>query len=206
MQYLPEFATVALINFLAVLSPGPAFVLTTRNSLKYSRQTAFYTAVGLGLGILVHIVNSLVGIGLLISQSSGLLNFIKLIGAGYLIYLGYKSLTDKLHSTSGKTAAIHKDLSTWTAIRMGFVTNATNPKAVLFFLTIFTVIVSHATPPLIKSFYGIEMALMEFTWFAILGTIISHKTIKNRIGRFQYIVERVMGTVLILLGIKIALF
>lgn len=87
MQYLPEFATVALINFLAVLSPGPAFVLTTRNSLKYSRQTAFYTAVGLGLGVLVHIINSLIGFGYLISQSNQLLNVIKYIGAGYLIYL-----------------------------------------------------------------------------------------------------------------------
>ncbi len=205
MQYLPEFATVALINFLAVLSPGPAFVLTTRNSLKYSRRTAFYTAVGLGLGILVHILNSLLGLGLLISQSDKLLNLIKYIGASYLIYLGYKSLTDKQHSAGGKICALHADLPTWTAIRMGFITNGANPKAVLFFLTIFTVIVSPTTPLFVKGLYGIEMALMEFTWFTILGAIISHRAIKQRIGKFQFVVERVMGIIFIIVAIKIAL-
>ncbi len=205
MQYLPEFLTVAFINFLGVLSPGPSFVLTTRNGLKYSRRTAIHTALGLGLGVAVMIGFSIIG-AQFVTKSAKIFEALRLIGAGYLIYLGYRSLTDKLHSIKAASQATTYDPTPRAAIGMGFITNATNPKGLIFFMSLFTVIVSRTTPLGIKALYGLEMSLMEFTWFAILGTIISNKAIKNRIGRLQYIVERVMGTVLILLGIKIALF
>src|SRR6266498_2815947 len=68
MQYIPIILTVALVHLLAVISPGPDFMMIARNSLIYSRKTGIYSAVGLGLGILVHVVYSLVGIGVLISH------------------------------------------------------------------------------------------------------------------------------------------
>lgn len=95
MHYLPIIFTVALIHLLAVISPGPDFIMITRNSLIYSRRTGIYSAIGLGLGILVHVTYSLVGIGLLISKSILLFNTIKYLGAAYLIYIGYKSITAK---------------------------------------------------------------------------------------------------------------
>src|SRR3990167_6853963 len=95
MEYLPIILTVALIHFLAVISPGPDFIMILRNSLIYSRKKGMFSAVGLGLGIMVHIIYSLVGIGLLISQSIVLFNIIKFLGAGYLIYIGVKSLLSK---------------------------------------------------------------------------------------------------------------
>ena len=95
MEYLSAIFTVALIHLLAVMSPGPDFIMLTRNTITYSRKAGIYTALGLGCGILVHVIYSLVGIGLIISQSIVLFSGIKFIGAAYLIYLGYKSLTSK---------------------------------------------------------------------------------------------------------------
>lgn len=205
MNYLPEFLTIALVDFLAVLSPGPAFALIVRNSLKYSQKTVFFTSLGLGLGILVQVINAVIGIGLLVSQSGAAFNVIKFIGAGYLVYIGYKSLTDKLHSLDSGISK-HDDLSKLKALRMGFITNVTNPKALVFFLSLFTLVVSNSTPIEVKLFYGLVMSLIEFLWFALLGTIIAHKFIKQKIGRFQLYVEKLMGIILIALGIKIALF
>jgi len=92
MPYLSEFITVAIIHLLAVMSPGPDFVMIMRNSLLYSRKTGIYSAIGLGAGIAVHVTYSLIGIGFIISKSVLLFSIIKLLGAGYLVYVGYKSL------------------------------------------------------------------------------------------------------------------
>jgi len=133
MEFINVFLTVALVHLLAVISPGPDFVLITRNSLICSRQVGIYSALGLGLGILVHVTYSLVGIGLLISKSIFLFSTIKFVGAGYLIYVGYKSLTSK-HSRIEILNHKKKDvISNSSALKMGFITNVTNPKATLFF-------------------------------------------------------------------------
>jgi threonine/homoserine/homoserine lactone efflux protein len=95
MHYLPQFLTIASIHLLAVMSPGPDFIMITRNTLVYSRKTGMYSAIGLGLGIGVHVLYCLMGIGLLISKSIVLFNSIKLIGAAYLFYIGYKSIRSK---------------------------------------------------------------------------------------------------------------
>lgn len=151
-------------------------------------------------------MNSLVGVGYLISKSGVFFSIIKFIGAGYLIYLGYKSLIDRPCGVKSYGAANDKDMTKLEAIKMGFLTNATNPNAIVFFLSIFTLVVSRSTPMFLKSLYGMEMALAEFSWFTVLGTIISHKFIKQKIGRFQLFAERLMGVILILLGVKIGLF
>ncbi len=94
--------------------------MITRNSLIYSRRTGVYSAIGLSLGILVHITYSLVGIGLIIAQSIILFNTIKILGAAYLIYLGYKSLTAKSSKINLSETNHQPDISRLAAVRIGF--------------------------------------------------------------------------------------
>lgn len=205
MEYIPLILSVALIHFLAVASPGPDFIMVMRNSIVYSKRTGIYTAIGLGIGILLHVTYSLVGIALIISQSVLLFNIIKFLGAGYLIYIGIKSLRAKANSHISVDATHEKkDLTKLQAIRVGFLTNATNPKATLFFLSLFTLVIQPTTPLDIKMIMGIEMALATFGWFALLAIIISHRIIRNRIVRIQHYFERVMGGILIAFGIVLA--
>src|SRR3989338_2489374 len=129
MSFLPEFLTVAVIHLLAVMSPGPDFVLISRNSLIYSRKVGVYSAVGLGLGILVHVTYSLIGIGLIISKSIVLFSILKYAGAAYLIYIGYKCVRAKPLEQAETELPKQADLGKLAAIRMGFLTNVLNPKA-----------------------------------------------------------------------------
>lgn len=92
---MTELIAVITITLLAVISPGPDFAMVTRNSLMLSRRAGVLTALGIGLGVLVHVTYTLVGVGLLIQQSLWLFNAIKLVGAVYLIYLGVKMLRAK---------------------------------------------------------------------------------------------------------------
>lgn len=206
MHYLPEFLTVAVLHLLAVMSPGPDFFMISRNSLIYSRRTGILSALGLALGILVHVTYSIVGIGLIISKSIVLFSTIKLLGAGYLIYIGYKSFKSKpVHEQDIALQQKPPDLTTFEAIKIGFLTNVLNPKATLFFFSLFSQVIHTSTPIGIKVFYGIEMSIATFIWFAFLVLLFTHSRIKDRLSKFQHYVSKTMGLILIALGIKIAL-
>lgn len=205
MSYFTEFITIATVHILAVMSPGPDFMMVTRNTLVYSRRAGIYSSLGLGLGIGVHIAYSLLGIGFIISKSIVLFNIMKYVGAAYLFYIGYQSLTAKTSHLNLKDKEKRRDLGKFEAIKIGFITNVTNPKATLFFLALFTQVINPSTPILVQLLYGIEMMVATALWFVIVSYIFSHHVIKSRFERVQLIAERVMGVVLIGLGIKLAL-
>lgn len=203
---IATFATVAFVHLLAVVSPGPDFAMVVRNSIIYSRKTGIYTSIGIAVGIMVHVAYSLLGIGLVISKSIILFNVIKFIGAGYLIYIGYKSLRAKpAPEAEVYTTEIKQDISAGASFKIGFLTNALNPKATLFFLALFTQVIDPATPKLIQFFFGIEMMVITFVWFALVSLFFSNTLIRKRVGKVQHYVERATGAVLIALGIKVAL-
>lgn len=186
------------------MSPGPDFVLITRNSLVYSKRSGIYTALGLGLGICVHVTYSLVGIGLIIAKSVLLFSILKLIGAGYLIYIGYRALRAPHQDLAMANPQGEIHLNARKAVRMGFLTNVTNPKVTLFFLSLFTVVIDPATPLYIKFIMGGEMAIATFLWFALVATIVSHQAVKTRFQNIQHYAEKTMGVLLIALGIRLA--
>lgn len=205
MVFFAEFFAVAIVHLLAVMSPGPDFVLISRNSLVYSRNVGIYSAVGLGLGILVHVTYSLIGIGFIISQSIILFSVLKFIGAGYLLYIGWQCLRAKPYQGDIAQKEERQDLTVLQSIRMGFLTNVLNPKATLFFFALFTQVISPETPKLIQVLYGAEMSLMTFVWFAFVAVVLSYGGIKTRFTSVQHYVERTFGVILIALGLKIAL-
>ena len=203
-----EFLLVAGVHLLAVMSPGPDFAMVLRNSLVYSRRVGVLAAVGLGLGILLHVTYSLLGIGLLISQSVVLFNIIKLLGAGYLIFIGVKSLLSKKQSQfedeSMPVEMPKEDISTFGAVKLGFLTNALNPKATLFFLALFTQVISPHTVAGIKVLYGFEMAIVTFAWFALVAVILTHNRVNALFGGIKHYLEKVFGVILVALGLKVA--
>lgn len=207
--FIINFLKVALIHLLAVMSPGPDFVLISKNALTYSRKTGIYSALGLGLGILVHVAYSLLGIGLVISQSVLLFSIIKFLGAGYLVYIGIKSLQSKPQAVLSQDISVLKeqsDIGRYEAVKMGFLTNVLNPKATLFFLGLFTQVIDVTTPLWIQLMYGLEMAVMTCVWFSLVALFFSHEKVRGRFARVSHYVDRVLGGILIVLGIKIAFF
>ena len=204
MPFLIQFATVALIHLLAVMSPGPDFTLITATSLTRSRRSALWAAVGLALGIALHVSYSLLGIGFIISQSIILFSLIKFLGAGYLIFIGWKGLRAKPHVDGDIAKQARPELTPAAAVKLGFLTNALNPKATIFFVSVFAQIIGPSTPLAIKALYGIEMSLMTFVWFAFVATLFSHAYIKAKVRSLQHVIERITGAVLILFGLRLA--
>lgn len=193
------------VGLIAVVTPGPNFALTLRNSLAYSRRPGMYTACGIGLGNTIHATYSLVGIGALISQSIVLFNLIKWIGAGYLIYIGIKSFRAKpINVQTIQTATPQRTVGRLAAFRIGLFGNLLNPKATLFFLALFTQIIQPETPLIAQATYGGTVALLSLVWFTLLALLVSQRWIRQALVRFSYWLERLTGAVLILLGLRLA--
>lgn len=200
-----EFLIVAGIHALAVISPGPDLVMMLRSSLMYSRRIALWSAVGLGLGIALHVTYSLLGIALIISQSVLLFSIIKYLGAAYLIYIGVKSLRSQEVDTEQQvTEDRHEDISQLQAVKLGFLTNALNPKATVFFLALFTQVIDPQTATIMKFAYGLEMVIATIAWFSIVAIFMTQQRIQRKFMSVKHHIERIFGVVLIALGLKVA--
>jgi RhtB (resistance to homoserine/threonine) family protein len=200
---MAEFFAITFLIMLAAISPGPDFVMVTKNALSHSRTAGIFTSLGVTCSLLFHASYCIMGLTLIISKSLLLFNIIKYIGAAYLIYIGLKSLFAK------KTAAqiINKTNNTinhWRAFRQGFLCNALNPKAIMFFLALFTVVLKPSMLLIAKIGFALEIAFIHLIWFSLLSILITHPRTTAVLKKAQTTVTRVMGGVLVLLGLRIA--
>lgn len=203
--YLTQFLTIALVHLLAVASPGPDFAVIVRQSITYGKKTALWSSLGLGFGILSHVCYTMLGIGVLISHSIIAFNIMKTVGALYLVYIGIKCLKASPQSSTLDFEQPRNALPTVPkAIWTGFLTNGLNPKATLFFLSLYTVVITPQTPLVIQGIYGVYMAVATVLWFSMLSLFFGNHHIRSRFLRIGHWFERTTGAVLILLGIKLA--
>lgn len=205
MEYLALIGTVAVIHLLAVMSPGPDFIMTCKNALTYSRKTGIWTAVGLGFGIAVHVFYCLAGLALVISKSILLFNSIKYLGAAYLIYIGFKSFFSKSVRIEVGEQEKKTDISALKAVRMGFLTNVLNPKATLFFLSLFTLVISPETPLVIMLIMSVIMVVDTMLWFSLVAIFLSQKRVRGVFEKHQNAFNKTLGGMLMALGVKVAL-
>lgn len=205
--WFSPFLTLALLHLLAVISPGPDFTILVKNSLLYDKRSAIYTAFGIALGVLVHVTYCILGFAVIISQSIWLFNIIKYLGASYLIYIGIKALLarqkkDVAVSISQEKISATK-LDVFNAMKQGFFCNVLNPKASLFFLGLFTLVIKPQTPLYIQMMYGLWMALVTFIWFASLASMITHQRIRQKLFSIQHLINRILAIFLILFGVNL---
>lgn len=202
--YINEFLVFVFAMSLALFSPGPDFAMILKQSITYGKRSSIIASLGIGLGISVHIIYTLLGIGLIISKSIVLYSIIKYLGAFYLIYIGWQSLKSSgLHLDKQKNIA-HEKISDKKSFLRGFLCNALNPKATLFFISMFTVVISPETPMLVQGFYGVFAMIMTTIWFVTLSLILSKNSVRKFFNSFGQSFDRVTGIILITLGISIA--
>lgn len=204
-MYWAEFLTVALIHLLAVASPGPDFAVVVRESVTHGRKAGTYTAMGVGTAIFLHVGYSLLGIGLIVSQSIVLFNALKWAAAAYLLYIGLKAMRAKPTNATDSSVKIAVGARTArSAFTSGFVTNGLNPKATLFFLSLFTVVINPHTPLGVQAGYGVYLAVATGLWFCLVARVFSQERVRAGFARMGHWFDRAMGVVLVALGVKLA--
>jgi threonine/homoserine/homoserine lactone efflux protein len=191
-----EFIAVAMITILAVISPGADFAIVTRNSYLHGRKIGLFTAFGIALGVLVHVTYTLVALTFVVSYTPVLIHFIKYLGAGYLIYLAYKTFTQTPISDISKATKI----TSYAAFKNGFLTNALNPKTMLFVLSTFTQITSSKTSLFILLNYGLFMSFAHFFWFSIVAVFFSNPSLRDKMLQHQVRINQIIGIILFVLA------
>lgn len=197
-----ELIAVAVFTVIAVISPGADFAMVTRSSYAQGRKAGLAAAVGIALGVQVHVLYTVLGIAVIISRSPALFMAMKVLGAGYLIYLGYQSLTN--------TKRIHLDdvgqgqgRGSLRALRTGFFTNALNPKTMLFVISAYTQVVQPGSSLAQDFAYGAFMSFAHWLWFSLVAVFFSSAALRLAMIERQRVVDRLIGVALISLGLTV---
>ncbi len=201
--YLAELLMVSTIAIFMAVSPGADFVMVTRNSLFSSRSAGLFSALGVGLAIWIHVAYSIAGLAVIVSQSIVLFSIIKYVGAAYLVYIGWKTFRSKSLIDVDASESM-PGLSNYAAFKIGFITNALNPKTTIFFLSLFTQVVKPETPFWLQLSYGAIISLAHLLWFSAVATFLTRPSLLNKFNQYKQIIEKLVGSVLIGFGLKVA--
>ena len=206
------FAQLFLVGLLAAISPGPDFLLVTRLSLGRGRQGGVMAALGVGTGLGAHLAYTLCGAVLLLERQPALFAFVQAAGAGYLMWLGLGALKaawrawrqggsrlalDAVEERSGRGLAA--------CFRDGFVCNALNPKAVLFFLSVFSQFLAPGDSAARQATMGLTVILAVTVWFTFLSLVIGGRTFRRAFERFGGLIDGLFGALLNYFGVRILL-
>lgn len=200
------FLLLAIVCFVAMISPGPDFVLVTRNALLYPRSQALATAVGIVCGCLLHATYCILGLAVIIAQSVILFSAIKYVGAGYLIYLGVKSL---FASTTPDSTTQVLRLNTMPSVReaffQGFLCNILNPKLAMFLLSLFTQFIDVGASTADKVRVASIFIGESVVYWPLLVLLLQSPAIRGLFASMKVVLDKVCGALLVYLGLRVAL-
>tara|TARA_Y100000590_G_C15393890_1_gene891133 strand:- start:145 stop:783 length:639 start_codon:yes stop_codon:yes gene_type:complete len=204
-SFTNQFITIMILHLFAVMSPGPDFAVVTKQSFAFGRKYALITSLGIGVGILFHVIYCIVGVGLLLSTNKYLFNFFKIIGSLYLFYNGfnaifYSSSNNIDNNNNSKYETFKK------SFLLGFITNVFNPKATLFFLSLFTLIIDANTSLSVQIFYGFWMSFITILWFCIVSYFFTTYLSKIFIKKYSKLINRIMGIILVIVSLNILIY
>jgi RhtB (resistance to homoserine/threonine) family protein len=205
--YLLELASLMTIFAFVIVSPGADLAMVLRQSVVHGRRNAILSSIGIGTSLMLHVTYTLLGLGLIISQSVVLFNVVKWCGVAYLLYIGVTSLRAGKTDMGAATLAPEADQKVQSAAKaflLGFAANALNPKPVFFFLSVFSTIVSIETPAIVKLGYGLVMATCLILWFVAVSFFLTTPHMRAAFSRASQWIDRVSGLVFIGLGVKLA--
>ncbi len=191
-----EFLILATAHFLALLSPGPDFFIIVQTSLKRTLKEAFVVCAGIATAHSIYLIIAVLGLES-IKHMSWLMNILRYLGGLYLLYLGYMLLKapkiDLLKK--GEKNPLHvEDLKGEFA--KGFLSAFLNPKNIIFYLSLFTALVSKTTPLYMRSLYALWMFSLVFFWDMGVSFMIGNKKVKEKLSSYVFRIEKVAGVVL----------
>lgn len=203
MDFWQGFWLITGIHLLAAASPGPDFVYVSQQTLTRGRAAGLLCALGVGLGFGVHVLYAAFGLAVVVASSAWLLTAVKIIGGVYLIWLGWQGLRAK---AAGEVAEIRADRAAESlpkTVWKGFLCNVLNPKAPVYVVSVFTVVLSPDMPLWQLGVYGLWMMLLLFAWFAAVAFLLSVPRVNRRFRQAGHWLDRVLGAVMAALGVKV---
>ncbi|HEV7346159.1 MAG TPA: LysE family transporter [Devosia sp.] len=200
-----EFSALMLAFGINAVIPGADFAMVLRQAVAGGRRAALFTSAGIAASILVHGSYTLLGIGVIVGQSLLLFNIIKWLGAAYLVWLAISAFRSPAPVAPAADGLAIGGRGDFASFALGFLTNLLNPKAVLFFLALFTTLVSAHTGGQTKMIYVLCMSIMLFAWFALVSIFFTTASVRQGFFRFGRWFNRVTGVTFLVLAVRVAI-
>jgi threonine efflux protein len=188
--------SLCLIHLLAVMSPGPDFIIVTRLSISGGVSRGILAAAGIASANAIHLLLAVFGATLLMEKNPWLMSGIKVAGALYLAYIGIRCLLSK-PATLDSAAATPLRGSKQVAFQNGFFTSLFNSKAMIYFLSIASQFNVSPEAMAGNAITVVILLSIAFGWFSFISAIAGHPVLRTRLMSRQYILDRAMGTALI---------
>ncbi|MGX6969507.1 LysE family translocator [Vagococcus bubulae] len=196
-----NYVNFLFLTVVLVIIPGPDYILITKNTLEFGKLAGFKTIFGTCTALMCHTLFSIIGLSALLVKSAILFSIVKYIGAGYLIYLGMKSLLTKQDSTQQQEKATKTNFYS-----QGLVTNLFNPKIAVFFLTFLPQFVDASTGTWwhfgVLGITYISITFIIFGLYTLLLSRVRHFFEKNST---QTLINKSAGIILLFFGLKLML-
>ncbi|WP_417781840.1 LysE family translocator [Terasakiella pusilla] len=202
MELLHGLLVITTLHVFAIVSPGPEFLLISRQTLEHGKKIGLFCVLGSLLGSIIHIGYSSFGLAQVLSQSKNALLFIQLAGGGYLIYLGLGAMRARPKQCTDSQPPLLLENSR-KSLRKGFLCNLLNPKAILYYPAVFTFVLSSDISNGEITIYGLWMMSIHALWFTFVVLILSKPRINQLYGRYSHWIDRILGVAMVLLGLKV---
>jgi len=203
-----NFGAFLGISLLVILSPGQDTALTIRNTLLGGRGGGIATAAGVVTGLATWTIASSAGLAALLVASQPLFLAVRLVGAGYLIFLGLQALWGAVRGDHGADAVRPvkgSRLRSAVAYRQGLISNLSNPKIVVFFLSLFPQFVDRGEASFARLLLlGLIFCTITLTWLTLYAVAVARIGDFLRRDRVRRALEATTGLVLIGLGLRLA--
>ena len=193
------FLSAAIAHLLAVMSPGPDTAIIFQQSFAKGRNSGILTALGIGTGIFLHCLLAISGISILLYSSEEARFIIKILGASYLIYVGFQSLLlqDASEPKIRTTIFTHPFL-------IGLITNILNIKAFLFTVSLFSFI--NLQPDSLMSWiYLFYFPVITAAWFSFVSYALTHEALGDIFDQYNPKIQFASSAFILALGLLIFL-
>lgn len=206
MDSASVIANVLLVYLAAVLSPGPNFAVVSRLSLTGSRIDGLAASLGIAVASTFYAVATLLGLAALLQTAPWLNVAMRILGAGFLIYLGMSACA-KPASTRSEVLISASPLprGLLANLRTGLLVAFCNPKAIAFFGGLYSAIIPLGTPLWAKGTILAGSFLIEIAWYAAVAVLFSSLSASASYERHQPWLERAFGVLLLAIGLRFVL-
>lgn len=214
---MSQYYMFIFVSLIIIMTPGPDFILITKNALTINRHAGRMTSYGVVTGHIIYATASILGFTAIIAKSIVLFEVIKYTGGVYLLYLGIKAFlssikkkerenTEIKSNLDAKLQVTQKNSKTKTSYFQGLASTLLNPKAIMFYISFLPQFIDLQGNIILQSVILVGLFILTvLLWFSLYLYSLTYISSWFEKPSVERIFDRVSGIALIYLGIKLAL-
>lgn len=199
------FITIAIVHLLALMIPGPDFLFVSQTAISRSRRQALFGVTGITLGIALWAALALLGLHWLLQRLAWLQQLIAVAGGLYLVWLGILMLRSALRAPTERSPAKRLPRSDLATLRAGLLTNLANPKAVVYFGSVFSAFLGGSVDGATRWQLWLLVGIESLLWFALVAMVFGIPLMRRGYLRLARWIDGLAGAVFIAFGLHLVL-